>query len=213
MPARCSRRIASLAAALLLLGVTAVPADAAARPRCKLAGSKTIVATKTARVMSREVNEVRRYYGCRYRTNRRRLMAREETDDQGAGDTPFLIQLRGPFVAVATRHFDAADRFAPPEFLGHPGVAHAIDLRSGAHRRANAVSGVARSSEVTDLVLKPNGSLAWIGSSPYEVHRWEAGGADTVLESGTDIAPESLAESGTWLYWLRGGAPRFAAFN
>jgi hypothetical protein len=44
------------------------------------------------------------------------------------------------------------------------------------------------------------------------VHRYDASG-NSVLASGADIDPASLAASATTLYWMKGGTPAFAPFS
>ena len=75
-----------------------------------------------------------------------------------------------------------------------------------------------RLAEVTDLVLRGDGTMAWIvelrdsAMSPpsYELRRSGAGSASTLLALGADIAPGSLALAGSTLYWTQAGAPRSA---
>jgi hypothetical protein len=92
------------------------------------------------------------------------------------------------------------------------------DLRTGrwVHR---AFTGTARQARfhgvgpVVGLVVKTDGSVAWIaevaglpGRAPteYEVHAVDKSGS-RVLASGTEIAPKSLALSGSTLRWTAGG--------
>jgi hypothetical protein len=58
----------------------------------------------------------------------------------------------------------------------------------------------------TDLVLASDGSLAWIAR--HELHRYNVGdNADTVVDSGQDIQPRSLALAGRTIYWTKGSQP------
>ena len=81
---------------------------------------------------------------------------------------------------------------------------------------------------VTDLEFGPGLSLAWIadeGGTPMPVAEVRAlsyaapacagvqlatpcKAVPVELDAGADIAPDSLAASGEWVYWMRAGAPR-----
>jgi hypothetical protein len=79
---------------------------------------------------------------------------------------------------------------------------------------------------VVALVVKANGSVAWIaedversmnvGSSevvPY-FDVWEADKTGSrLLASGFDVDPSSLALAGSTLYWTQGGKPFSASLN
>ncbi len=64
----------------------------------------------------------------------------------------------------------------------------------------------------TVIVLKSDGSVAWIVEKPvkneteYEVHALDKTG-NRVLAVGTDIGPKSLALAGSTLYWTQSGQP------
>ena len=65
---------------------------------------------------------------------------------------------------------------------------------------------------VEALVLKPDGSVAWIFESVgagLPGHSVEAADANGVrlLATGTEIAPHSLALGGSTVYWTQGGKP------
>jgi hypothetical protein len=67
------------------------------------------------------------------------------------------------------------------------------------------------------IVLKADGSVAWINGfglnpSRYEVHALDRSG-ERVLASGPDVAPHSLALAGNTLYWTQGGKPFSASLN
>ena len=71
------------------------------------------------------------------------------------------------------------------------------------------------------LVLKPNGSVAWIESAsshtattfPWEVYRHDSTGTAVVDQSRSQIVPSSLATGGQRLYWTDAGSPRSAPFH
>lgn len=80
----------------------------------------------------------------------------------------------------------------------------AINLTTGAILRFHGAA--------TDLVLAGDGSLAWIAT--HEVHRYNVGDkADTVVDSGQDIQPHSLALAGKTLYWMKGTQPFTASLR
>jgi hypothetical protein len=77
-------------------------------------------------------------------------------------------------------------------------------------------------SFIGGFVLRPNGSIAWMKATPsapfgphdyaVELHKREAG-MESVLASGTDIDPQSLAIKGTRIFWMQAGQPRTAELH
>jgi hypothetical protein len=69
----------------------------------------------------------------------------------------------------------------------------------------------------TAIVLKSNGSVAWIVSTGEDEGRYQVHAADTagsrLLAFGANIAPHSLALAGSTLYWTQGGKPLSAVLN
>jgi hypothetical protein len=74
---------------------------------------------------------------------------------------------------------------------------------------------------VTSVVLKPDGALAWIASTPayrvtlagsYQVYAFDSSGKRT-LAAGNDIDPFSLALAGSTVYWTQSGKPSSAALR
>jgi hypothetical protein len=63
-------------------------------------------------------------------------------------------------------------------------------------------------SRPTDMVLAPDGAVAWIeGSTPrFPVWKSDGDGAAKV-DDGDEVAPESLALSSRIVYWTRAGEP------
>ena len=210
----------TLTALALAVAVVAVPAGADARrhkpkPTCTPHGSKTIEASPNIRVFSllKRGGDTTDFYACRLKTRKRFLMGSAE-DLGGSGVAIGIVRIAGLFVAWDEQPFDDSQRYNP-SFTGFPSTVTALNTRSGVTHSAPAVTGNPASSGVGSLLLQPTGSFAWIGSggpAGNEVHRYDASG-DTVLASGPDIAPDSLAASAATLYWLRGGAPAFATFS
>jgi hypothetical protein len=80
---------------------------------------------------------------------------------------------------------------------------------------------------IVGLVVKPNGSVAWIAedferSTPttstseearyYDVYASDKAGT-RLLASGLDVSPSSLALAGSTLYWTQGGKPESSVLN
>jgi hypothetical protein len=67
------------------------------------------------------------------------------------------------------------------------------------------------------LLVKSDGSVAWIVETGYPVVQYQVHTVDKsgsrVLASGTDIDPRTLALSGGVLYWTQGGKPMSAVLN
>ncbi len=70
----------------------------------------------------------------------------------------------------------------------------------------------------TAIVLNEDGAVAWIVEVPadegggFQVHAAAFAGS-TVLASGPEIDPSSLALGGSTLYWMQGGQPRTATLR
>ena len=88
-----------------------------------------------------------------------------------------------------------------------------IDMVTG--RRTFFSEGFIEGNE--DLVLKPDGSVAWVTVSRFKPTTWEVSRHDSAgtatLDSGPGIDPQSLAAGGSWLYWTDAGSPRSAPFH
>ena len=96
------------------------------------------------------------------------------------------------------------------------------DLRTGAFVRRFASPGDPNTDDVTDLELRSNGAVAWIARvvagmpaiTIKEVRVFPATDPhSTVVDSGTDVEPRSLALSSTTLYWTRDGVARSASLE
>jgi hypothetical protein len=181
---------------------------AASRPACSSSGSKTVLATRDARVFTKRGRDrrdrVTRYYGCHYRTDSRRRLGTVGPAGEFS-DSVKPIRLAGPFVGYAIHYQGPAG--------GTYAVVRVMDLRTGRLRfddQASDAKDFDAQGKVTDLELKPNGSVAWItrtgfeSSSPREVRRNDSTGKRT-LDTGSDIAAYSLALSDSRLYWSKGG--------
>jgi hypothetical protein len=91
-----------------------------------------------------------------------------------------------------------------------------------AHRRVESTGDRLWTFQILDdgLVLKPNGSVAWIlyrqawdFSETYEVWKSDASDHDGLLAAGPDIDPDALALDGSTIFWIRAGEPQSATLN
>jgi hypothetical protein len=148
-------------------------------------------------------------YACLFSVNRRVLLGRNWDDE--TIETP---RLTAPYVAYVSIECGVGSCT--------PSIA-VRDLRDGAlfrHLEVSSESLPGRPRDVESLVLKANGSVAWIVSragfmgSPSAV---DVIAVDTtgrrVLDSGVDVDPKSLALTGSTLTWRKGGAARSASLN
>ena len=210
------KRIAILGClAAVALPVTA--ADGARRVACSMSGSRTVLATSSAKIVAKRgianpSYRVTRYYGCRYRTDRFFRLA--IVGEPGVfEDSVSHARLAGPFASVATQYEDPAGENV------HASV-KVVDLRDG--RKPVRYSALPDQTNVfvTDLVLAPSATVAWIErrttfpepgktQNAYEVH-WANAAGQHLLDSGPDVQPGSLARAGSTLYWTRGAQPRSA---
>jgi hypothetical protein len=86
-----------------------------------------------------------------------------------------------------------------------------VDLRSG---EKHTITSMAWEGSVTDVELKPNGSVAWIQSreGTATVTKLDASGRHE-LDAGPAIGLDSLALSGSRLYWMNDDQPRTALLD
>jgi hypothetical protein len=185
------------AATVLVLAVL-VTAPAAGAATCDLPKSRTIADDGDARVYKDRHHHV--VEAC-LRSVGRRVRLGRDSDDGFESYSVYRVRLSSPFVAAAVScGCRMQNRGGPiPRLVVY-------DLRSGEH-----VSSVhyANLENFTDVVLAPDGALAWIAGrdGSYEVARQLPGGRQQVLDPrAKDIDPRSLVLGGDGtLYWRRGG--------
>ena len=132
-------------------------------------------------------------------------------------------------MVVATRTLRIAGRFVAFDSGGYDKnepliYLSVIDALSG--KRVQAGEALAGGEEppdgradkgITDIELRPNGSVAWIVQNPFRsppLYEVNIIGKDVRnADLGDDIEPRSLALSGSTLYWTRGGVPRSTALR
>jgi hypothetical protein len=213
---------------LLVLGAAAGPADA--RRRCAAQDSKTLVASERVRIFAWHIVSAVEYdvYGCLYRRNRRYKLDHHSTpepDGYASWNEVKLITVAGRYVAWAK---DSGFEF------GNLTSVTVVDLRTGAAKHSWDAGGGGYAQDtpdwethhrgvwsVTDLVLKPGGAVGWIvgtfeGDWYFDeqpaVYKSDATVEGMQLDRGTGLSKESLAASGSDMYWMNDGQPRSAAF-
>ena len=204
-----TRRTTILALVLIpIFGAHAAGAGAAKHAGCNPPHSTTVAATAKVRVFhtrafSRET-KVHATYGCLLSRN---VAVRFEIPDFPTGYAH--IAIAGRFVAYASYSDCAADYCDPNNVIVQ-------DLANG---KISFADGPLQVAEVTDLVLRPTGTAAWIASSfdgngnllpTLQVVKAEYRQAPVVLDPGPDVARNSLALGGSTLYWMKGAAPASA---
>jgi len=195
--------------ALALTGPAPVGAHPSKRHRsCYPPHTKTLAASARTRIF-----ESRRRFSSGSRTqhvtygcllSRGRAFKFDEPDFPTGYDP---IVLAGRYVAYGA-YSDCAASFCDP---------HSVVLQDLKNGKMTFVDGRLPVASVTDLVLRSNGSLAWIQTSfgedggfihpGYQVVKAERGQPPVVLDSGSDVAHGSLALAGATLYWTKAGKP------
>lgn len=205
--ARTSTALVVAAGALCLLTIAPGSARAAsnAEKLCR-SGYQTIVANKSVRVFQRRARDgnivVYTRYACYLRKPFTvRKLGRWDRFECGV----YGFELAGRYVAY--------DNFRCAGGLFPCGVV-IRDMKSGAVRRSKLCA--QPPGLMTDLVLRSNGSVAWIrqlgGGQEYELWKLDSGG-EVRVDSGSAIDPDSLALSGGRIYWMRAGEPQSAALD
>ena len=208
--------VLALLSAIAVEARAATPAQASRGEICSSTGSRTVYATSLGRVFTkpRRVREPVRggprfytaHYSCAHRYNRRFLLAESEfagEDEYG----PF--RFAGPFLAYAFFPSCAACE-------ERQGSVMVQSLRTGRHLYdAEAIEHLDTGDEsVTDLVVKRNGSVAWIaihddppatdGEQDIEVNKRDRSGRAR-LDTGPGLGPRSLELRGSTLSWSKAG--------
>lgn len=224
--------------ALLLLALTASPADAARRHRvvpptaCPGTHARTLVADAQGQAyFGRERYGNWDTFACIYRPRRTYelpyLAVYEEPGacELGCAPPAGRVALAGTMVAFSSSNVPSA-KYGDCRCSAWKVVV--LDLRSGRVVRSVA-TGIHKPEqgsyvgvgEALDIVVKSDGSVAWITENYemsfmappfYEVHLSDKKG-DRLLASGTDVQPASLALAGSTLYWTQDEQPSSATLN
>lgn len=189
----------------LVLGAGAPAAsDAAKRGKCAMKGSKTIVRDSRARVFY--VRRSQTYYGCLYRTGRKRELP---TYDYDAVDG---FVLRSPYLA-----FEGGTTGGSMS----TGDLWRMNLRTGKRQVVDTTGeSFAGGSSVEGVLLTRRGAMVWIRETwsyderTVSVEKYDAAGEET-LDPGPNVAVGSLAltPSGRRVYWMNAGEPRTAVLR
>ena len=212
---------------LAVAGALAVPAtvpSAAGAATCQVSGSKPEEASRSARVFSRRESRraegrrtrapVRAWYGCLHSRGRRVGLG-------VVGAAGVFLDRIAP-VRLAGRYVGHANEFTASPGDATGAVVLVTDLRTGRVKRRFENAPTFSTYDVTDLELSVTGSVAWIarvrsgagGAEIHEVVKMDSTTATAqVLDAGPSIAPDSLALSGSTLYWTNGAVPRSAVLR
>lgn len=186
-----------------------IPGSAAGkthRPTCFPSHTKTIATNAKIRVFQarKVVEHAHVTYGCLLK---RKRPVKFLLPDFPTGYGP--IALAAPFVAYGA-YGDCAAAFCNP---------NSVVLQDLRGRKGRPVQGSVSVASVGSLVLKPNGSLAFIASTfdpngtvlpGLSVVKVEHGASPVVLDSGPGVDGGSLALAGSTLYWTDDGTPMSA---
>jgi hypothetical protein len=186
-----------LTVALLVVGaVAAVPAGAsgAKKPQpCQPKGSRTITSNSKVRVY--EVGGFNRtVFACTLRNGKRIAIGAYGSCDCSIGDEP-QPQVWLNTEAAAVNEFEC-----PPDGSPCTGNVASYDLRSRVRKYRESTPG----GVVSDLVIKPNASFAYISGDT--VRKADTAGTGQ-LDPGPAIETGSLARAGSIVYWTKAGAP------
>jgi hypothetical protein len=189
------RVLLCILAAALVAGVFP-PATSAARDRCALPGSKTLLDNGRARVYER--SDV--LYGCDRLTGRHRRLARQYLDDIFLLESWVDPLLNERFVAWRDRRIDASCKAeCPPDYDAETTSIVAVDLRTGS-RRAVPYEGT-----VVAHAVSRTGGLAFLIDRR---ELWVADGGGRRVVELAEIEPASLRMRRSTLTWESGGERR-----
>jgi hypothetical protein len=199
-------------AAGFAMSVMAVSPAAAKTASVTCASGRTLAGNGTVRVFgidphphdSFTFKENYRAYACLTSRHRVRRLGLYVSGGAGEEYGPYRFAVGGRFVA-----FDAAecDRESCSQ-----SVVKVVDVRSGAVKRAPlAPEGALK---VSDIVVKANGSIAWIRAvgGGARVERMDSTGY-AVLDPGPAVKDGSLALAHSTVYWTSGGTATSAALR
>jgi hypothetical protein len=142
-------------------------------------------------------------FACLFSANKRIQIGLANSSYPGS-----TARLAAPYVAYAAHSCDVCS--------SQHSILQVRDLRDGSLvHDLSASSPDGNGDEVTDLELKPNGSLAWVVAQPYshvELVAFDANGR-RVLDSGLDLQRESLTLNGSTLNWVKAGVTYSATLD
>jgi hypothetical protein len=186
-------------------GAAAAAHHPASRVKCPGKNEEVITADARAVVYASTEGTIR---GCAYGARRSYYMGPVDFGSSGGSGGTYPIVLAGAVVA-----YDVGETYR-----GEPSR-HEIwvrDLASGelllrVPNGAPAKPGDIGIGETWAIVVKRDGSVAWIADDDGTQELWVSDKAGTHLLVGSpEIAPESLALAGSTLYWTEAGKPMSA---
>ena len=205
---------AAVGAATASAGDRAATAPTAS-PGCYPPGSTTIAQDKAGRLYSTGSGPSLRWYVCAFKQGMPRKIYRSPCCT-GPGPPS------GTSAKVAGRYVAFVFPFGPPGFCASArpdGELWVVDMVTGQRTFSETLTGGEHfPGPRDDLVLKADGSVAWVTSDPcsgatiLSVNRHDSTGTAT-LDSGPRIDSQSLAAGGSWLYWTDNGSPRSAPLH
>lgn len=217
-----SMRPLTLGGMIALLAISALGVAAAAplspHPVCGAPQGETLVAARQGRIFALPASTPsasKRIFGCLAETGRSRRLSPIE---QAKGLSAYLTKpyaLSVPWAAGIEGRVVGRD--------SHRLAVSATDLRTGRRHTCPAGGGRAPGQlpRIDRMVLKPNGSMAWIGVSRnagntepvVAVYACDANGAARTIERGPGINPRSLTLRGSQLSWSAEGTTKNAVLH
>jgi hypothetical protein len=208
-------------ATVLTAAVTLPAISEASRARCQSPGSRTVVSSSHARVFAKVTKQTRlnretSYYGCLFSVGRKYRIGIVDHDAQHSFSLS-PMRLRGRYVGFADQY-------------GHPAggtyaAIRVVDLRTGEQLHGidtPRMEDLAPELLVTDLVLRPNGNVAWILTKNrvlprpvYDVYKHDPSAPERqrALDSSRAIDPNSLTLAGSTVRWSKRGVRRSATLD
>ncbi len=219
------RRRIAIITALALSASTAAAATPAkhdhmvAAPRCPRAHVALLAADTRAVVYKAPVTSeglTGDIFACAY--GARRSYDLGPTPEGGGGSAGFVGT--GPFALAGTVIAYSVGEFYPSGHSFNEIVVRNLVNGAVIHKMPNGLPGEPGdigSGETTAIVVKRDGSMAWIARTSeafadVEVHSVDAAGSH-VLAASSEIEPDSLALAGSTLYWTEGGKPFSVTLN
>jgi hypothetical protein len=153
----------------------------------------------------------------------RPLLLSYDSKDAAGGQLLFRPRVAGRFVAFNQVTFSSS---------GYVYLVEVVDVRTRRWIRAVPTGATAPDDDVppgstgvgqtTQIVLRPDGSVAWIARDDFQVpgtaQRYQLWQAQvhhhpTIVAEGTEVDPRSLAATGHQLYWTSAGLPYAIPFS
>ena len=207
----------TIAASALIVATPASAGKARHQQPAKCGAERgQVIAANSQALLYRATNfyEFSLVYGCTYKQRRSYRLGYFPSEGTCSSSGCISIQhetLSGPLVAYefSTTGIEGGTFLIIVRDLRNGHVLHRVP--TGTPRPQNA-SSVVGAGIATTIVLKTDGSVAWINERPlgeateYQVHALDKTGS-RLLATGIDIGSHSLALSGSTLYWMQDGKP------